>query len=177
MITIMSDWRDFFDGAPVRRLDAGATLFRREEPVVSVFVVRSGKIALERPMKDGSSFTLHVASAGMAIAEASLFADAYHCDAVARSPAAVAALPRATFLSALRRSPDAALGLISAHAREIQAQRARTEILRMRRVSDRLDAWLDLYGAPEKGGWAGVAGEIGVSQPALYRELARRRMR
>jgi hypothetical protein len=45
----------------------------------------------------------------------------------------------------------------------------------MRRVSDRLDAWLELHGEPEKGEWIRVADQIGVSPPALYRELARRR--
>ncbi|KHA54180.1 Cyclic nucleotide-binding domain protein [Sulfitobacter noctilucicola] len=84
-------------------------------------------------------------------------------------------MPRANFLSALRDRPDAALSLIKTHAREVQAQRGRIEILRLRRVSDRLDAWLDVHGKPEKGEWIRVADQIGVSPPALYRELALRR--
>jgi len=71
--------------------------------------------------------------------------------------------------------PGAALSLIETHAREVQAQRARIEILRLRRVSDRLDAWLDLYGEPKKGEWIAIADKIGVSPPALYRELAKRK--
>ena len=128
-------------------------------------------------MADGAALTLHIASAGMVLAEASLFADAYHCDAVARGPAVVAYVPRAAFLASLRQSPNSAIDLIKANAREIQSQRARIEILRLRRVADRLDAWLNLYGEPEKGEWIQVANAIGVSQPALYRELALRRKR
>jgi CRP-like cAMP-binding protein len=116
-----------------------------------------------------------MATQGMALAEASLFAETYHCDAVARELSVVAAMPRPTFLVALRKSPDAALSLIEAHSKEIQKQRARVEILRLRRVVDRLDAWLNLYGEPAKGEWINVAQAIGVSQPALYRELAKRR--
>ena len=171
----MLEWQKIFDGSLERSLKAGATLFRREDPVEFMYLVRSGQIALERPMTDGSALTLHIASEGMALAEASLFADAYHCDAIVRQPAIVAYLPTAAFLAELQKSPKAALGLIETSAREVQAQRARIEILRLRRVSDRLDAWLDLFGEPAKGGWVRVADGIGVSQPALYRELARRR--
>lgn len=175
MISIMSDWQHIFDDAPLCALEQGAVLFRREDRVRSMYLVQSGAVALERPLEDGTALTLHVATEGNALAEASLFAETYHCDAVVRSPARIATMPRADFLSALRDQPDAALSLIETHAREVQAQRARIEILRLRRVSDRLDAWLDLHGKPGKGEWIRVADQIGVSPPALYRELAQRR--
>lgn len=177
MISIMSAWHHIFDNAVLRRVEQGAALFRRGDPVRSMFFVRSGAVALERPLADGTALTLHIAKAGHALAEASLFATAYHCDAIARSPAQIAILRRPDFLEALRARPDAALGLIKTQAEELQAQRARIEILRLRRVADKLDVWLDLFGAPPKGEWVRVAEEIGVSQPALYRELARRRHR
>lgn len=175
MISIMSDWRKIFDRAPVRSFAQGAVLFRRENHIRSMYLVLSGAVALERPLEDGTALTLHVATAGNALAGASLFAQTYHCDAVARAPAQVAVMPRADFLAGLRDEPEAALSLIETHAREVQAQRTRIEILRLRRVADRLDAWLDLYGEPAKGEWIRVADQIGVSPPALYRELARRR--
>lgn len=157
----MFKWQSIFDGAPERRLQSDVTLFRREDPVEFVYLVRSGQIALERPMAD---------------AEASLFADAYHCDANVRQTAVVARLPKAALIAKLRQTPQVALGLIECNAHEIQAQRARIEILRMRRVSDRLDAWLDLFGEPAKGEWVRVADGIGVSPSALYRELGHRRL-
>ena len=175
MISIMSGWLDIFDAAPVRKVAKGGSVFRHGDCVQSMYLVRSGAVALERPMADGLPLTLHIATADMALAEASLFADAYHCDAVVRSNTEVASLPRATFLAQIRDHPDAALSLIETHAMEVQAQRARIEILRMRRVAEKLDAWVDLYGEPAKGEWINVADEIGVSAPALYRELAKRR--
>ncbi len=175
MISIMSGWLDIFNGTPVRKVEKGAAVFRQEDRVQSMYLVRSGAVALERPMKDGVPLTLHVATTDMALAEASLFADTYHCDAVARSDAEVASLSRTAFLAAIRDCPDAALSLIETHAKEVQAQRARIEILRLRCVADRLDAWLDLHGEPAKGEWKSVAEQIGVSAPALYRELANRR--
>lgn len=171
----MPTWQHLFDDRPLRVLEQGTVLFRREDRIRSMFLVRSGAVALERPMEDGSALTLHVAKAGDALAEASLFAETYHCDAVVQTLARVAAVPRGDFLSALRHQPSAALSFIETHAREVQAQRARIEILRLRRVSDRLDVWLGLFGEPDKGEWIRVADQIGVSPPALYRELARRR--
>lgn len=156
-------------------LEKGDVLFRREDQVKSMYLIRSGEVALERSLKDGTALTLHVAADGSAIAEASLFATAYHCDAVARTPVQIRRLPRTEFLTAIRNQPDAALGLIATHAKEVQAHRARIEILRLRRVADRLDAWLELHGEPKKGEWIRVADQIGVSPSALYRELAQRK--
>ena len=127
----MLEWQKIFDGSLERSHKAGATLFRREDPVEFMYLVRSGQIALERPMTDGSALTLHIASEGMALAEASLFANAYHCDAIVRQPAIVVYLPKAAFLAELQKSPKAALGLIETSAREVQAQRARIEILQI----------------------------------------------
>jgi CRP-like cAMP-binding protein len=175
MIYIMSDWRQIFSDASIRTFAQGSVLFRREDPVHSLFLVRSGMVALERPLTDGTALTLSIATAGMALAEASLFATTYHCDAIARMNTEIATMPRTAFRAALRKRPDAALSLIETHAKEVQSQRARIEILRLRRVSDRLDAWLDMHGVPPTGEWIRVADQIGVSPPALYRELARRR--
>ncbi|MEJ6391217.1 cyclic nucleotide-binding domain-containing protein [Gymnodinialimonas ulvae] len=70
----MSGWQHIFDNAPQRALEQGETLFRREDRVSRMYLVRQGAVALERPMKDGTSLTLHIATAGAALAEASLFA-------------------------------------------------------------------------------------------------------
>lgn len=159
----------------MKAFQQGAVLFRREDRVQSMYLVRSGTVALERPLSDGTALALNVATAGMALAEASLFASTYQCDAVARREAEVAIMPRAAFLSALQERPDAALSLIETHAKEVQSQRARIEILRLRRVADRLDLWLGLNDEPQRGDWTRVADQIGVSAAALYRELACRR--
>jgi CRP-like cAMP-binding protein len=62
-------------------------------------------------------------------------------------------------------------------AQELQRSRLRSEILSLKTVAARLEAWIAWNGgnAPEKGEWKLLAGEIGVSPEALYRELAKRR--
>jgi CRP-like cAMP-binding protein len=90
-----------------------------------MYLVRSGMVALERHLTDGTALTLSVATVEMAVAESSLFATTYHCDAIARMNSQIAIMRRAVFRSALRERPDAALSLIETHAKEVQCQRAR----------------------------------------------------
>lgn len=68
-------------------------------------------------MADGTALTLHVATTGTALAEASLFADTYHCDAIARTDAQVANVSRVAFRAARKTLPDAALSLIETNAK------------------------------------------------------------
>ena len=175
MIAIMSDWHIIFDGTPRRDLPDGEPLFLRQEPVRSMFLVTSGTITLERSLPDGTGLTVHTAGAGRLLAEASLFAETYHCDGIARGGARIAVMPRLRFLETLDAHPELARGLLADTAQEVQSLRTRVEILRLRRLGDRLDAWLELYGKPGLGGWVRVADAIGVTPAALYRELSRRR--
>ena len=178
MIAIMSvppehPWLELFGAEPVRRLAAGANLFLRDDPVRSAFLVREGSVALVRTLEGGVELTLHVAGPGELVAGASLFAERYHCDGTCRTDVVLAVVRRKTLLERLDR--DGALAALAASAQEVQSLRSRVEVLRLRRLADRLDAYLALRGPPGEGGWVGVADWIGVTPPALYRELARRR--
>ncbi len=179
MIEIMLDyWAHCFEGAPVRILNEGETLFRRDDKVVSAFLIREGKISLRRALKDGGRLILHTAYEAELVAEASLFADRYHCDAVAEVPTTVSSVSKTELKGLLENSASSdqlSVKAFESTARELQNLRARIEIMRLRKVADRLDAYLELYGSPALGGWVHVADWIGVSPPALYRELAERR--
>ncbi|MFO6463429.1 Crp/Fnr family transcriptional regulator [Jannaschia sp. KMU-145] len=171
----MSELIDLFADARRSDVAAGQILFRRDDPVTTVHLVRDGAVALERPLADGGHLTLHVASAGTLLAEASLFAPRYHCDAVMRIAGTVLSLERGVLMDRLMADPTTTARMLQRAALEIQALRGRVELMRLKRLSDRLDGWLELHGPPERGGWKAVADGIGVTPAALYRELARRR--
>lgn len=61
--------------------------------------------------------------------------------------------------------------------RELQSARLQAEILSLRTVAQRLDAWMAWKEGvfPGKGEWKSLASQLGVSPEALYREIARRR--
>jgi CRP/FNR family transcriptional regulator, dissimilatory nitrate respiration regulator len=94
-----------------RRLDAGEMLFTAGDTVRSLFVVETGQLRLLRHTEHGATMTLHVARAGEAFAEASLFSRTYHCDAAADVSSLVRAYPKRALLRALREDSEAALAL------------------------------------------------------------------
>lgn len=179
MIAIMSAgfediWRE---GTRERRLRDGEVLFRAGDPVRFLHRVQSGMMRLVRPLPHGAELVLQRARAGDVLAEASVFASDYHCDAVAAMPTRLEVVPAHRVIDAIGRDPGSAHAFARYLALEVQAARARAEILSLRTVGERLDAWLALNAGalPPKGRWREVAGEIGVTPEALYRELARRR--
>jgi CRP-like cAMP-binding protein len=159
-------------------VDAGETLFRRDDQVEWAFLISEGRLFLRRALQDGGLLTLHTANKGGLVAEASLFADRYHCDAVTNIATTVSMIPKAKLIAHLENvasSDRISIKAFERTAREVQTLRTRIEIMRRRRVTDRLDAYLELFGHPKEGEWVRVADWIGVSPPALYRELAKRR--
>lgn len=175
MIKVMLDhWASLFENAATTRLAKGSSVFHRNDEVQSMHFIQSGTVTLTRFLRDGTQLTLHEASTGHLLAEASLFSENYHCDAVATGEVSLAVLPRRTVIDTLELNATSLPALERAF-KQVQDLRARVEVLRLRRTSERLDAYLELKGAPEAGPWVDVAQWIGVTPPALYRELARRR--
>ena len=110
------------------------------------------------------------------LAEASLHSSHYHCDAIAKTDAQMWAVGRSELQSQLRRNPVLSEAWFEHLAREVQRARFLAEILSLKTVAARLDAWIGWHGAsPEKGLWATTAQQIGVSPEAFYREMAKRR--
>ena len=155
---------------------AGSELFRTGDRVREMFLVRTGRVLLQRQTSAGATLTLVTAIGGAILAEASAYSDTYHCDAISGETSLVVALPKARFRAALARDTAAAETWAEMLARGVQAARMRAEIRSLPKVADRLDAWLDSGNAlPEKGRWQDLAAELSVTREALYRELARRR--
>jgi CRP-like cAMP-binding protein len=177
MIDIMSIFDTIWATASPVRLQSGACLFRAGNQVRSMFRVTSGTIRLERVLPQGTSLTLQLATAGFIVAEASLFAARYHCDALAEGEAIVVKLPKASVLAQFS-DPTCARLLLQNLAYEVQQTRIHAEILALRTVAERLDAWLDVNGSglPQKGTWRRLAAELAVSPEALYREIAKRQI-
>ena len=180
MITIMpNDFLTLLNDLPghTQHLPAGVLLFQRADPVTQVFAVRTGRVHLLRRQEDGASFLLQRAGPGALIAEASLLSDSYHCAAETVEASSLTAWPRRAVQALVTGDKDAALAYARHLAAEVRIARLRAEITCLRRVSDRLDAWLAWHecGLPAKGEWHHLAQELNVTPEALYREIARRR--
>jgi len=158
-------------------LQAGELLFQQHDQVRRAFAVQTGLVHLLRRQKDGAEFLLQRAGPGALIAEASVLSTRYHCAAEAVKNSRLTSWALADIRRLLERDGSAALAFAAHLAGEVRTARLRGEIASLKRVADRLDAWLAWHetGLPDKGAWHHVAREISVSPEALYREIARRR--
>ena len=162
----------------LRKLAAGQHLFRQGDPATAIFAVMSGAVRLERKTVDGRLLVLHSAGPGDPLAEASMFAGAYHCDAVAAESSEVLVYRSTEVLAAFRGDPSAAEGLLAHLSRQVQALRFQLELRNVRSASGRLLLYLEARaersgGKVEVGGQLQhVAAEVGLTREALYRAFA-----
>jgi CRP-like cAMP-binding protein len=177
MIRIMSDLISRLASISMfeKTIDAGAFLFLQGDPVHVLHIVRTGTVHLVRHQPDGATAVLQRATAAKILAEASVYSDTYHCDGLVVSPATILLVP-VVDVKRLLEADGCFANLWSAYlARELQATRKRAEIMSLKTVKAKLDAWLAWNdgGLPAKGVWKQLADDIGVSPEALYREIAK----
>ena len=161
----------------IRVLDAGSALFRQGDTVREVFVVEKGCVRLRRHTVEGVGLTLQTAGAGALLATASLFADRYHCDAVADRPSQVHVFPRRAVLDALANRPEAARSVMAALAAQVIELRTLLELRNIRSARQRVWSHLALAADPEgrvatPDPLKRMAEALGLTPEALYRTLA-----
>ena len=105
-----------------------------------------------------------------------MYSDTYHCDAISISPTRTLAFDKADLRRRFLASPEFAEAWASALARELQRTRLQAEIVSLKTVAARLDAWIAWNESrlPPRGEWRHLASQIGVSPEALYREIGKR---
>ncbi|MFQ3787132.1 Crp/Fnr family transcriptional regulator [Halomonas sp. A29] len=161
-----------------RQLAAGEMLFHAGETVASVYVIVSGQVRLMRVNHVGAEVTVHRAGPACWLAEASLFAERYHCDAIADSEACLLSFPKAAVVEGMQRRPELATGLLADLARRLHEARLRIEILNMPTAQERLLAYFRAHAGGEgaeltlPGSWKALASEIGLTHESVYRALA-----
>ena len=166
----------------VRRLAAGEALFSQGDPAVAIYQVESGRLRLVRRTSDDHLVILYTARRGEFFAEASLFAETYHCDAVAAAPSLVRVYPKAEIIALLRAKPALAEAFMMRLAHQLQELRTRMELRNLRSARERLLQYLRLRAGPDDRGRArtvaiegqlqDIGAEIGITREALYRTLA-----
>ena len=160
------------------RLKAGQTLFRRGNRTSGLYEILKGRVRLVRVSPAGTEAVLHVAVAGDTMAEASLFAATYHCDAIATTDAVVRLYPKAAVLAEFDRNPKAARKFATVLARQVMTLRTRLEQRNIRAARDRVSHYLTVSNDVDgrmvvlPGTLKDVASELGLTHEALYRTLA-----
>jgi CRP-like cAMP-binding protein len=162
----------------IRVLAPGELLFRQCDRAAAIYKVENGRLRLIRRTIDDHLVILHTARQGEFFAEASLFAEAYHCDAVAAVQSRVRVYPKAMVMDALRTDPALAEAFMARLAHQLQELRARMELSNVRSARDRVLQYLRLRAGVHgrsiavEGQLQDIAAEIGITREALYRTLA-----
>lgn len=155
---------------------AGRVLFRTGERPRCLFFVLQGQALLQRVTVEGTSVTLQRANRGF-LAEASLTAPVYHCNALCQSECKLLAFPLKEVRDAIDRHAPTRWAWIALLSTQSRQQRLRIERLALNSLRDRLKHLVLTEGAPDgsymvPGTRAALAGELGVTPAALYRTLA-----
>lgn len=166
------------DASVERKLNAGQAVFRQGDKTIGLYEVVSGKVRLVRIDRAGREAVLYSAAAGDTIAEASLFAPAYHCDAIATTAAVVRLYPKAAVLAEFQRNPEAAQAFTAMLARQVMSLRTRLEQRNIHSARERVRHHLAVNAGPDgrtvtlAGTLKDLAATLGLTHEALYRTLA-----
>jgi CRP-like cAMP-binding protein len=152
-------------------------LFRQGDKVHAIYFIEEGRLRLDRRTFDGRSLVFGISSAGEFFVEAALFAEIFHCDAVATETSRVRIYPKALVLSALNTTPSSALPFLKRMAHQVIEARQRLELMKIRSAKERVLLYIDLHAGMDdemtlKGELQDVAGELGLTREAFYRTLA-----
>ncbi|WP_298861688.1 Crp/Fnr family transcriptional regulator [uncultured Sulfitobacter sp.] len=157
-------------------LQAGEALFHQGDAPIGLILVESGELELVRWTQRGGGVRIHTAKQGQTFAEASLFAETCHCDAVARVASGVCILPKVEVLAAFASEPDLSNRFSAYLAQSLMATRRMLELRAMRPLGEgmlaRLAEVVKADGAlPKEVTLLSLADDLGVTGPALYRAL------
>jgi CRP/FNR family transcriptional regulator, dissimilatory nitrate respiration regulator len=159
-------------------LKAEQVLFRAGQRTAGFYEVVTGRVRLVRTDRTGREAVLHAAGAGETLAEASLFATAYHCDAIATTDAVVRLYPKAAMLAEFERNTKTAQDFMARLARQVMNLRTRLELRSIHSARDRVRHYLALNAGGDgrtvmlRGTIKDLAAELGLTHEALYRTLA-----
>jgi CRP/FNR family transcriptional regulator, dissimilatory nitrate respiration regulator len=165
-----------FAQAPIKVVEAGSHLFHQGDEVTALFFIEEGRLRLERTTAEGTVIVLHDARAGELFAEAALFSDTYHCNAVALKRSRVRVGDKARVLAGFKQD-ESARALVAFMAGQLQRLRGRLELRNIRSAQERLLLFLEsqanaageviLHGELQQ-----IAEELGLTREALYRALS-----
>lgn len=129
-----------------------------------------GSVELRRFTRAGQTVIIHRAHGGETFAEASLFSQSFHCDALVTSKSHLVELDRHVILEKFYDEPEFALAIARRFAVQNQHYRRKLELLAIKNAEDRIFTaiidWL-LTGTIKA-----FASDIGLTHEAVYRGLA-----
>lgn len=158
---------------------AGENIFYQRDSAKNIYAVEKGQVSLERSTIEGRCVVMYTANAGDSFAEASLFSDTYHCNAIATRDSLVHVYPKQKILEDLRTHPEKTEQLISLLASQVRTLRTKLEIRNILSARERILQFFYLSAHIDTGevlldiSLKSIAEELGLAHETLYREMAK----
>lgn len=152
-----------------QRCAQGDHVFRQGDPTQGIFFVKSGNVCLTRVTEFGNAVTIHNAQTGDVFAEASIYSDHYHCDAVCSAPSEVVRISKQAILLRLRANTAFSEGITKRLAMQVQDYRQLLTLHAVKSANERVLLAVAL--GKLTGSVTQFASQIGLTKEACYRAL------
>ena len=166
--------KELLEQCHAHHFEKGAYLFHHGKKPEYMFFIVSGEAVLTRTSSHGEPTILQRCRGGF-ISEASLLADAYHCDAIATQSGQAIAIPIKSLRDSLA-DDKFSMKWVQLLSKEIMRLRTQSERLGLKDIRSKL---IHLMESEGKNGvltlqsdFKSLASEIGVTHEALYRAIA-----
>ncbi len=156
--------------AVTKTLGKGEYLFRQFDLTHSIYFMQAGRIQLQRTLESGTTIVVHQALPGESFAEASLFSEQYHCDAVCISDTILIQISKLNVLDRMKNDPDFSITVLEVMSKQVQHYRQRFQIASMKSAEERILAALSANLPYEH--VTELAASIGLTHEASYRTLS-----
>lgn len=144
-------------------------VFKMEDRSDAFFFIISGEVHLRRYTQNGDLIVIHRAFSDQYFAEASLFSDNYHCDAIAVQNADLIHIDRFKVLELIKADSDFALQMTAFLAKQVQDYRRLLELRSIR--SAKVRVYAGLAEGWMRGNIMSFSNQIGLTHEATYRAL------
>lgn len=132
---------NIFDSfTPVKQitLEKNEYLFHQGDEVKYLYLINDGRIRMLRLTLDGKESVMYEGSSGDTFAEASLFAEHYHCDAIAVQKSTIDVFKKSTLQDNLKNNPQLSTTYMSLFARQVQQLRTHLELRNIKSAHERI---------------------------------------
>lgn len=123
-------------------LKKGDTLFRQGSAANSLFFLDKGRVKLVRDTIEGQPLVIHIAYTQETFAEASFFADKYHCHAICDCASTILSFSKKEVLQHLKSHPEYTMELLKINTQQVRSLRLLNEIKSINSAYDRVLSFL-----------------------------------
>jgi len=160
-------------------LASGGFVFHKGNTVNNIFTVEEGQVRLTRYTVEGRAVVLHTASSQESFAEAALFSEVYHCNAIATISSKINCYPKKQILGIFREYPEKAEEFMAILANQVKTLRTSLELRNILSAKKRILEYFlltvssDNYEVILCQSFKELAAELGLAHETFYRELAK----